>query len=264
MLHLKLLNFLNLWIELQLWEWVWHAGKLELKGLYVVAVDVGVAEGVDELPSFKTTNLCEHASEQGIGSDVEGDAEAHVAGSLVHLATQSRLLVTSDIELSQNMARWQSHVLKSRRIPSCHYDSSACWVLLYGIDHLSQLINTHTSIARMHGLILGAKVSPLESVNGTKVPFFSFFEANLIQKLSGSISIPDSDLFIAQDFGIRLPIDKPKELLSQSPPKDVFGGQNWEALTQIKSHLITEFGNDSGASAVVFELPGLNYIINNF
>ena len=66
----------------------------------------------------------------------------------------------------------------------------------------------------MHGLILGAKVSPLESVNGTKVPFFSFFEANLIQKFSRSISIPDSDLFIAQDFGIRLPIDKPKQLLS--------------------------------------------------
>lgn len=41
----------------------------------VVLVDVQVAEGVYELARLKAADVGEHVREQGVGADVEGDAE---------------------------------------------------------------------------------------------------------------------------------------------------------------------------------------------
>ena len=59
------------------------AGELEAGLLEVVAVEVGVAEGVDELAGRETAYLRRHHGEQGIAGDVERYSEEHVSTTLI-------------------------------------------------------------------------------------------------------------------------------------------------------------------------------------
>lgn len=62
--------------------------ELLLERLHVVAVHVGVAEGVHELAALQAAHLRDHAGEQRVACDVERHAQAKVARALVHLAGQ--------------------------------------------------------------------------------------------------------------------------------------------------------------------------------
>jgi hypothetical protein len=73
----------------------------------MVTVDVGVSQYMDELSSLQAADLGEHAGEQRVAGNVEGDTETHIAGSLIHLTAESA--IASDVELSQNVARRQGH-----------------------------------------------------------------------------------------------------------------------------------------------------------
>jgi len=77
--ELELLYVFDLWIELKQWEWVRCARELGLQGFNMVGVDVAVSESVDEFATFETTDLGEHASHEGVGSNVEGNSEAQIA-----------------------------------------------------------------------------------------------------------------------------------------------------------------------------------------
>ena len=50
--------------------------QLLAEGLDVVGVDVRVAQGVDKVSRREAADVGEHAGEEGVGGDVEGDAEA--------------------------------------------------------------------------------------------------------------------------------------------------------------------------------------------
>ena len=60
--------------------------QLRLQGIYVIGINVGIAHGHDERAGGQVADFGEHVGEEGVGGDVEGDAEADVAGSLVELA----------------------------------------------------------------------------------------------------------------------------------------------------------------------------------
>ncbi len=77
------------WVELYLGEGARVAGELFFHLLEVVLIDVEVAEGVDELLGLKAGYLRDHAGEQGVGGDVERDAEEEVGAALVELATET-------------------------------------------------------------------------------------------------------------------------------------------------------------------------------
>ena len=57
--------------------------KLAVHLLQVVGVDVGVAEGVDELAGGEPRHLRHHVGQEGIGGDVERHAEEEVGAALV-------------------------------------------------------------------------------------------------------------------------------------------------------------------------------------
>ena len=64
MLHFKLVNLRDCWIQLKLWERVWHPSQLDFQGFYVVAIHMGVSQRVNELTTLQATNLSQHASKQ--------------------------------------------------------------------------------------------------------------------------------------------------------------------------------------------------------
>lgn len=51
----------------------------------MIRVDVSVSKGVDELTALEAANLGQHASQQSITRDIEGDSKTQVTRSLVHL-----------------------------------------------------------------------------------------------------------------------------------------------------------------------------------
>ena len=77
---------LHFGVELHLWQGSRLAGKLEAGLLEVVAVEVSVAEGVDEFAGREAAHLRHHHGEQGVAGDVEGYAEEDVGTALVELA----------------------------------------------------------------------------------------------------------------------------------------------------------------------------------
>ena len=90
------------------------ARELLFERLHVVRVYVRVSAAVHKITRFQTANLRNHAREQGIRSDIERNAQTHVARALVHLAAQ---LAVGNVKLAEHVARWQRHLLQRRRIP---------------------------------------------------------------------------------------------------------------------------------------------------
>ena len=59
---------------------------------------------------------------------------------------------------------------------------------------LSSLVDTFSGIVRVHVDILGPEVAPLKSVDGTEVALLAVAQADGIQKLPGTVPVPDADL----------------------------------------------------------------------
>ena len=89
--------------------------KLQPDLFDMVHVNVGVAEGVDEFPGLETSDHRHHQQEQGIGGNVERDAEESVGAPLVELQGQFSV---PDIELVQGVAGRKGHSLDFRRVPA--------------------------------------------------------------------------------------------------------------------------------------------------
>ena len=64
---------------------------------------MGVPEGVDEVAHLQAGLLRDQVGEQGIRSDIEGDAEEDVGRALVELAREPAL---GNVELEERVARW--------------------------------------------------------------------------------------------------------------------------------------------------------------
>ena len=62
-----------------------RAGQLEIGLFQVVQVEVGVAEGVDEVAGLQIRHLGHHHGEERIAGDIERHAEEDIGGALVEL-----------------------------------------------------------------------------------------------------------------------------------------------------------------------------------
>jgi hypothetical protein len=68
-----------------------RAAELQLHLRVVVAVDVAVAAGPDEVAHLQVTLLRHHVGEQGVAGNVEGHTQKDVGAALVQLAAQPAL-----------------------------------------------------------------------------------------------------------------------------------------------------------------------------
>ena len=72
--------------------------RQELLHLFeVVLVDVVIAECVNELADFQSSDVCDQMSEQCIRADVEGHTEKRISGALIKLAVKHATVL--DFEL---------------------------------------------------------------------------------------------------------------------------------------------------------------------
>ena len=165
--ELELSDVCYVWVELKVRERVRISFELSLQRFDMVRVHVRVPKRVNELPPLQATNLSQHARQQSIARNVEWHSEPEVAGALVHLARQPAI---RHVKLGKYVARRESHFREGCRIPSCHENSPARWVLLELFNQTSKLINALTFVVVVHGLVGRPEVSPLETVNRSQVP----------------------------------------------------------------------------------------------
>ena len=90
------------------------ARKLLARLLLVVAVEMRVAERVDELADVEAALARDQMRQQRVARDVEGHAEEQIRRALIELARQPPV---RDIELEQAMAGRQLHPLDVGHVP---------------------------------------------------------------------------------------------------------------------------------------------------
>lgn len=105
---------------------------------------------------------------------------------------------------------------------------------------------------------------PLEAVDWAEIPFLTVLQTEVVQKLSGGISVPDFDLFVTEELCISFAVNEPHKLFGDTSPKYILGRQDWEALAKVVSHLMAEFGVDTGSRSIILVFTSLNDILDHF
>ena len=203
-------------------------GELQLHLLAVVVVDVAVPTGPDELADLQARLLGEHVGQQRVAGDVEGHAQEHVGAALIELAGE---LPISHVQLEQQVAGWQGHVLQLGDVPRADDVPAGIRVLLQQLQCLGDLVDVVA--------IRGGPAAPLHAVDRAQV-------AVLIGPL-----VPDADAVILQPPDVGIPGEEPQQLADHGLHVHGLRRNQWEGLRQIKADLLSEQGRRAGAGAVV-------------
>lgn len=177
-------------VELELWSRARFTGELFVNLFEVVAVDVQVSEGVNELAGFEPGDLRQHAGQECVGGDVERDSQKEVRASLVELAGEFSF---HHEELEERVAGWQCHLGGITWVPSRDYVASGVGVVLEVTDQLGDLIH---AVSFRSGFVRGAsEVPPGVAIDGPKVAFFPTESGALF---FGRPFVPDGDLVLIE------------------------------------------------------------------
>ena len=106
-------------------------------------------------------------------------------------------------------------------------------------------------VHRVHVHVLGAEVPPLEAVHWPEVALLPVCESAAVQELPATVTVPDPHILLLKLLGVGGAADKPEKLLSDSPVKDLLGGEQGEdTISQREPHLGPEQGKGSCPSPV--------------
>ena len=173
----------------------------------MVAIEVHVAKADDQLARAKLHHLGDHMDEQGVARDIEGYAQEDIGAALVEVAGQSSL---GHIELEQQMAGRQRHVLQLRHVPGTDHMTPAVGVAAQLLQDLPELVDGAAVWARP-----GA---PLAAIDGPQ--------------LASGIGpfIPDVDAGLLERPDVGLAAQEPQQLMDDTTKKDLLGGEQGKAL----------------------------------
>jgi hypothetical protein len=212
----------------------WLAAELQGHLLMVVAVNVAVAAGPDEVTHIQVTLLGHHVGEQGVAGDVEGHAQKDVGTALVQLAAElgffARVLCRRHIELKERMARHERHFVELGHVPSAHDDAAAVGVAFERVDDLLNLVNV-TAIRR-------GPAAPLHAIHGAEVAVFA------------SPFVPNRHVTFFEPVVVARTCQEPQQLLNDGAQVNLFGGDQREAFVEVKPHLVAKHALGARASAV--------------
>mmetsp|Transcript_23521 Transcript_23521/g.56245 ORF Transcript_23521/g.56245 Transcript_23521/m.56245 type:complete len:389 (-) Transcript_23521:616-1782(-) len=229
------------------------------EGLDVVAVDVGVPERVHKVAAAEAADVGDHAREQGVACDVEGHAEPEVARPLVHLAGE---FPVRHVELAEHVAGRQRHILERGGVPRGEEDPPVVRVGLDLVDYFRELIDTFPAVVGVHVGVVRTKVPPLEAVDRSKITFLPVRQAYRVEVLPGTVTVPDVNVLLLQFFCTGFTSNKPQKLLCNTPPEHTLCSEQWERVSQIKTHLAAELRVGSGASSVFAQDSVSNNVVN--
>ena len=228
------------------------ARQLQLGLLEVVEVQVNVATGPDELTRPQVRVLSNYHRQQCVAGDVEGHAQEDVGRPLVQLAVQERLpTVTrwSYIELEQQVARWQRHLVDIGWVPGSDDVSTAVWVSPDGLHDLANLVDPLILITIPVERVVATKVTPLMTVHWPKVTV-----------LVGPL-VPDTDTTLLEPADVRIAAQEPDQLADDAAQVELLGCEDREALLQIEPHLVAKHAARAGTSAVVLVDAVVQYVL---
>lgn len=208
------------------------ASELEAGLIEVVHVEVEIAEGVDEFLGFQSADLRDHHGEQGVGGDVEGDAEEEIRTALVELAAE---FAVRDVELDEGMARRERHPVDFAGIPGADDVAAAVGILFEILDDAGDLIDGAS--------LRGAPIAPLRAVDRPEV-------AVRIGPL-----VPDRDAVFLEVADVGVTLEEPEQLVNNGAEVQLLGGEQGKSLGQVEAFLRAENGERSRAGSVFFPRP---------
>ena len=95
---------------------------------FVIAVNVAVTTGPNEISHIQITLLRHHVGEQSIAGNIEWHTQENIGASLVQLATEFAFAAfyqgRCHIKLEKRMARHERHFGKLCHVPSTDNDAS--------------------------------------------------------------------------------------------------------------------------------------------
>ncbi len=137
------------------------------------------------------------------------------------------------------MTRWKRHLLQLRWVPRRQYQSTAGWVSLYLIDDPLQLVDSLTIIVGLFCCVWRIPVPPLKSIHWAQIALLPVY-AYALEVLFGTVSVPDPDVFILQQFGVCMASHEPYQLLCDTSPKYFLMRQKRKTVSEIVSHHSSE------------------------
>lgn len=167
-------------VDAQLGKFSRLALNLHLERVDMIEIDMGIAHGMGKSSRCQIAHMGEHMRQQGIGSDIERDTESHIARALVQQRMQDApgprvaLLVAgeTDVELGKHVARRESHFLDIGGVPGAEDDSAVVGFVFEFVNDFGQLIDALAGVVVGVAFVVGAKVAPLEAVDGAELAFF--------------------------------------------------------------------------------------------
>ena len=182
---------------------------------------------MDKFSGLQAAHLRYHEREQGIGGDVEGNAQEHVGAALVQLAGEPAI---GHIELEEAVAGRQGHLVHLGRVPGAHQHAAGVRVSADGFHHLRQLVYA--------AAVRGGPGAPLVPVHGAQVSVFI-----------GPL-VPDGDAVVPEVLHVGVSGYEPQEFMDDGLEMHLLGGEQGEAVGQVEAHLIAEHALGARAGAV--------------
>ena len=156
----------------------------------MVAVQMGIAAGPDEITDLQIALLRHHMHQQRIAGDIERQAEEHIAGTLIQLAGE---LAVGDVELEEGVARRQRHFIQLADVPCRDDDPAGVRVVFQLVHHRADLVDM-AAVRRRPG-------TPLFAVDRPQV-------AILIRPL-----VPDGDVVLVQIGDVGVALQEPQQFM---------------------------------------------------
>lgn len=203
----------------------------------MIEIDVGVAHDVGEAARHEVADVGEHVRQQRVAGDVEGDAETHVARPLVQLAMQMPLGLAGaregHVELGKHVAGGQGHAAEVAGVPGGDYDAAIVGRRAQLVDDVGELVDALPRVVGVEIDVVGAKVTPLETVDGPKVADLAMGQADAVQEFARAVAVPNLDAGFAQGQRRRVALDEPQQLGDDGFEEDALGGQEREDRNSI-------------------------------
>ena len=243
-LELEFKKVLHIRIHLHRRELTRFAGKLFARLVKVVAVQVQVTKGVDELACFVAAHLGKHHRQQRVRGDVERHAEEHVGTALVKLAAELALAASTHaahIELEQAVARRQGHLVDLGHVPRTHEVAARIRVVLEAVDQVLDLVDVPAIGSR--------PAAPLVTIDWPQVAV-----------LVGPF-VPNGHLVVVQVLDVRVAHQEPQQFVDDGTQVKLLGRETREALRKVEAGLAAKNGARARAGTVGTVHPIVNNVL---
>lgn len=131
------------------------------------------------------------------------------------------------------MARRQDHKLEVLGVPSTKNHAAVVRVRAELVHDLGELVDALARVVCVAVGVFGAKVAPLEAVDGAQVAHLAVLQSQPVQELTAAVAVPDLDPGVAQGLRRRRARHEPQQLEDHGPREDALRRQqreDWRAV----------------------------------